>query len=114
MRGYRLEYTSPESLPSPTTGLLQQVDSKADMWSLGMILHKLLFFKLPYRYAAIGDSNGEPVSGVDEHEKMDRLEKEILGYAGYQSICTVLSIFALRVQLFFVQIQAEPRPCREF
>ncbi|KAF4581706.1 putative serine/threonine-protein kinase iks1 [Pleurotus pulmonarius] len=79
-----LEYTSPESLPSPTTGLLQQVDSKADMWSLGMILHKLLFFKLPYRYAAIGDSNGEPVSGVDEHEKMDRLEKEILGYAGFK------------------------------
>lgn len=44
-----LEYIAPESLPSPQTGLLQQVDSKADMWSLGMILHKLLFFKLPYR-----------------------------------------------------------------
>ena len=46
----RLEYTSPESLPSPLTGLLQQIDSKSDMWSLGMILHKLLFFKLPYRW----------------------------------------------------------------
>ena len=45
----RLEYTSPESLPSPHMGLLQQIDSKSDMWSLGMILHKLLFFKLPYR-----------------------------------------------------------------
>ncbi|KAF8954903.1 hypothetical protein BDZ97DRAFT_2064311 [Flammula alnicola] len=45
-----LEYTAPESLPSPHTGLLQQIDSKADMWSLGMILHKLLFFKLPYRF----------------------------------------------------------------
>lgn len=39
-----LEYTSLESLPSPHTGLLHQIDSKADMWSLGMILHKLLFF----------------------------------------------------------------------
>lgn len=44
-----LEYSAPESLPSPITGILKETDSKADMWSLGMILHKLLFFKLPYR-----------------------------------------------------------------
>lgn len=44
----RLEYSSPESVPSPN-GVLHDVNSKSDMWSLGMILHKLLFFKLPYR-----------------------------------------------------------------
>ena len=75
-RHHSLEYTSPESLPSPHTGLLQQVDSKADMWSLGMILHKLLFFRLPYRYA-------EEDSATGEGEKMTRLEHEIQSYSGY-------------------------------
>ena len=79
---YSLEYTAPESLPSPYTGLLRQIDSKADMWSLGMILHKLLFFKLPYRYAAAGDAAGEPVSTTDEGAKMDKLEKEVFDYPG--------------------------------
>ena len=73
-----LEYASPESLPSPQTGTLAQMDSKSDIWSLGMILHKLLFFYLPYRYASGGDGN----SGVGEGEKMERLEKEILEYPG--------------------------------
>ncbi|KAG6872095.1 hypothetical protein C0995_013019 [Termitomyces sp. Mi166 len=77
-----LEYTSPESLPSPLTGFLRQIDSKADMWSLGMILHKLLFFRLPYRYAAEGDANGEPISTDREGDKLDRLEKEVLSYLG--------------------------------
>jgi serine/threonine protein kinase len=80
-----LEYASPESLPSPETGLLQQVDSKADMWSLGMILHKLLFFRLPYRYAADGDAleDGNSGVGVEDSVKMARLEKEVLNYSGY-------------------------------
>jgi len=80
----RLEYASPESLPSPDTGLLGQMDSKSDMWSLGMILHKMLFFKLPYRYAAEGDANGEPTSlgSSQESEKMARLEREVLEYSG--------------------------------
>ncbi|KAF8189776.1 kinase-like domain-containing protein [Mycena galopus ATCC 62051] len=77
-----LEYTSPESLPSPRTGLLSPVDSKADMWSLGMILHKLLFFKLPYKYASDGDAVG---SKVGEGDKMDRLENEVLTYSGFKS-----------------------------
>ncbi|KAJ7274919.1 kinase-like protein [Mycena rebaudengoi] len=77
-----LEYTSPESLRSPRTGLLQPVDSKADMWSLGMILHKLLFFKLPYQYASDGEGNG---SKVGEGDKMDRLEDEVLNYSGFKS-----------------------------
>ncbi|KAF7349348.1 Other/IKS protein kinase [Mycena sanguinolenta] len=77
-----LEYTSPESLPSPQTGMLNPVDSKADMWSLGMILHKLLFFKLPYKYASDGDALG---SKVGEGDKMDRLENEVSTYPGFKS-----------------------------
>ncbi|KAG6878063.1 hypothetical protein C0993_000163 [Termitomyces sp. T159_Od127] len=80
---HSLEYTSPESLPSPLTGFLKQIDSKADMWSLGMILHKLLFFSLPYRYAAVGDANGESLSTDRESDKLERLEKEVLSYPGY-------------------------------
>ena len=73
-----LEYASPESLPSPQTGILAQMDSKSDIWSLGMILHKLLFFHLPYAYASGGDGD----SAIGEGEKMERLEKEILEYPG--------------------------------
>jgi hypothetical protein len=76
----RLEYTAPETLPSPRTGLLQPVDSKADMWSLGMILHKLIFFKLPYANASDGEAAG---SKDVEGDKMDRLESEVLNYAGF-------------------------------
>ncbi|THU97930.1 kinase-like protein [Dendrothele bispora CBS 962.96] len=49
-----LEYAAPETLPSPITGLLSEITSKADMWSLGMVLHKMLFFRLPYFYASSG------------------------------------------------------------
>ncbi|KDQ06555.1 hypothetical protein BOTBODRAFT_181484 [Botryobasidium botryosum FD-172 SS1] len=72
-----LEYTPPESLMRDSTGEYQQIDSKADMWSLGMILHKLLFFRLPYA-----------------NEDIDNLEKEIMGYRGFipsaevQAACT--------------------------
>ncbi|KAF9787814.1 kinase-like protein [Thelephora terrestris] len=76
-----LEYASPESLPSPQTGKLAQMDSKSDIWSLGMILHKLLFFHLPYIYASGGNGN----SAVGESDKMRRLEREILEYSGFRS-----------------------------
>lgn len=52
------------------------------MWSLGMILHKLLFFKLPYRYAADSDNEGSRAGGGGEADKLDRLEQEILAYPG--------------------------------
>ncbi|KIM42420.1 hypothetical protein M413DRAFT_444837 [Hebeloma cylindrosporum] len=91
-----LEYTAPETLPSPETGLLQQIGSKADMWSLGMILHKLLFFKLPYRYAAAGDANGEPISRNEEGEKLERLEKEVLNYPGFKSTPDLVAGFETR------------------
>ncbi|KAJ7207213.1 kinase-like protein [Mycena pura] len=88
-----LEYTSPESLPSPRTGRLQPVDSKADMWSLGMILHKLLFFKSPYKYAPDGDDLG---SKVGEDDKMDRLENEVLNYPGFKYTQTLANQFDTR------------------
>lgn len=86
-----LEYASPESLPSPLTGLLRQIDSKSDMWSLGMILHKMLFFKLPYRYATEGEA-----TAYDEADKMDKLEQEILGYTGFRSTSALVTSFESR------------------
>ncbi|KAF9236044.1 kinase-like protein [Melanogaster broomeanus] len=86
-----LEYASPESLPSPRTGLLQEIDSKSDMWSLGMILHKMLFFRLPYRYATEGEA-----SATDEADKMDKLEREILAYTGFRSTSSLATQFESR------------------
>lgn len=86
-----LEYASPESLPSPVTGVLRQIDSKSDMWSLGMILHKMLFFKLPYRYATEGEA-----TAYDEADKMDKLEQEILGYIGFRSTSALATTFESR------------------
>ncbi|KAJ3906702.1 hypothetical protein F5879DRAFT_1008704 [Lentinula edodes] len=105
-----LEYTAPESLPSPDTGRLQGIDSKADMWSLGMILHRMLFFKLPWRYASDGvgkdsdtprgtenpGSNHPKVRrppARDEAEKMDRLEEEVLAYPGFRSTPALIEAF---------------------
>ncbi|KAG8903254.1 putative serine/threonine-protein kinase iks1 [Tulasnella sp. 417] len=56
-----LEYAAPETLDAQ-----RSVDSKADMWSLGMILHKLLFFRLPY-----------------VHDDIPSLEQEVSEYAGF-------------------------------
>ncbi|KIK21438.1 hypothetical protein PISMIDRAFT_681439 [Pisolithus microcarpus 441] len=86
-----LEYASPESLPSPQTGLLKDVDSKSDMWSLGMILHKMLFFRLPYRYATEGERSEE-----GETDVMNELEKEILGYSGFRSTPSLFAAFESR------------------
>ncbi|KAG8897498.1 putative serine/threonine-protein kinase iks1 [Tulasnella sp. 403] len=58
-----LEYTAPEALNA-----LRSVDSKTDMWSLGMILYKLLFFRLPYT-----------------HDDFAELEKEVLHYPGFKA-----------------------------
>ena len=78
---FSLEYASPESLPTPS-GVLVQVDSKADMWSLGMILHKLLFFRLPYRHASDNVDKSKD-SRRDERETAELLEKEVSAYPGY-------------------------------
>jgi serine/threonine protein kinase len=87
---HSLEYSSPESLPSPRTGVLHHIDSKSDMWSLGMILHKLLFFRLPYMNV------GEEIS-ADDGEKMVRLENEILNYTGCD--CPLITLCLLRIYI---------------
>ncbi|KAI0777737.1 kinase-like protein [Trametes elegans] len=88
-----LEYAAPESLPQPTTGQLLQVDSKADMWSLGMILYKLLFFRLPYRYSSDSEDPSRPKDGK---EFADRLEAEILQYPGFKSSSAMTTAFESR------------------
>lgn len=89
---YSLEYSSPESLPSPT-GQLLQVDSKSDMWSVGMILHKLLFFKLPYASSSDNTRDGREAS--------DALEREVQAYAGYAVYWTGLYAHADEVSHSF-------------
>lgn len=85
-----LEYTAPETLRSPRTGLLMQVDSKADMWSLGMILHMLLFFRLPYHYSSDGDRRSN--DGGD----IGRLEQEVLNYPGFRRHYQMSNLFERR------------------
>jgi len=82
-----LEYSSPESLPSPT-GELLQVDSKSDMWSVGMILHKLLFFRLPYASSSDNTRDGS--------EAPDMLEREVQSYIGFKSSGSLVTAFESR------------------
>ena len=63
------------------------------MWSLGMILHKLLFFKLPYRHTSDNDDPSRPKDG---REYSDRLEAEILGYPGFKPSLPLASAFESR------------------
>ncbi|KXN86651.1 Serine hydroxymethyltransferase 4 [Leucoagaricus sp. SymC.cos] len=99
-----LEYSSPESLPFPQTGVLYEINSKSDMWSLGMILHKLLFFRLPYRYAADGDRDNnlsgkqaaEMQNRLGEAEKFERLEEEVQNYPGFKANPDLVTAFETR------------------
>ncbi|GAA5900141.1 hypothetical protein JCM6882_002624 [Rhodosporidiobolus microsporus] len=63
-----LEYTPPEAwLVDPKTNKLASPDRATDQWALGLVLHLLCFFALPWR------------SGEDTRE----LEREIRGYRGF-------------------------------
>ena len=42
-----LEYMAPETIV-PHRGQLAELSSKADIWSLGILLYVLIFFELPY------------------------------------------------------------------
>lgn len=66
-----VEYSAPEALRLNAAGKLQPVDARSDMWSLGMILHKLIFFRLPYPDIDPTDVNG--------------IEREVLAYPGWKA-----------------------------
>lgn len=84
---FSLEYTAPETLrPDPITGVFRQANSKADMWSLGMILHKLIFFKLPYRAT----------------EDWESLQTEVLEYSGWGLFLTFYFCSARVVMIYWL------------
>ncbi|KAH9822399.1 kinase-like domain-containing protein [Melampsora americana] len=61
-------WVPPESLKKdPRTGQLYEVTQTGDMWQLGLVLHCLCFFRLPYT----------------ESDDIDRLLEEIQRYPGY-------------------------------
>lgn len=66
-----LAYTPPEALvPSATTGHYPPPDRTTDMWALGLVLHLLVFFALPFAEAGPeGDTR--------------KLEEEIKMYHGF-------------------------------
>lgn len=43
-----LEYMAPEAVVPDANGALSELSSKADIWSLGILFHLLVFFDLPY------------------------------------------------------------------
>ena len=47
-----------------------------------IVVFLIPFFLYTFRYAAIGDADGEPISREAEFGKMERLEKEVLDYPG--------------------------------
>ena len=67
-----------------------------------MILHKLLFFRLPYRWAAYGDRPLDGFNNTSPHEDggnendMDRLEREVSSYAGFKSTPRLETLFTSR------------------
>lgn len=63
------------------------------MWSLGMILHKMLFFRLPYQHAS--DSPGKMDSKIDNKDTMDLLQNEVLNYAGYVVMTLVIYLLLI-------------------
>ncbi|KAK0544027.1 putative serine/threonine-protein kinase iks1 [Tilletia horrida] len=65
-----MDFMAPEAIfPDPITGQLQELTSKSDIWSLGMILHLCVFFRLPYRNS----------------DDIDQLRAEMEAYPGYSA-----------------------------
>lgn len=62
-----MEYMAPETLIQDAEGRFRPSDSHADMWSLGMILYKMMFLKLPY----------------EECDNYDVLRAQIISYMGF-------------------------------
>ncbi|WVN87400.1 uncharacterized protein L203_102579 [Cryptococcus depauperatus CBS 7841] len=77
-----MEYMAPETLITDANGSFYPSNSKADIWSLGMILYKMLYLQLPFRH-----------SNTDDY---DQLREEILTYPGFVPSTEVYSIFERR------------------
>ena len=76
-----LEYMAPEAVVPGADGRLRELTSKADVWSLGILFHLLIFFELPY-------------SQVDD---FDLLRTEIAGLGSLQAyVCLSPSNVAAR------------------
>jgi hypothetical protein len=68
-----------------------------------MILHKLIFFRLPYRWAAYGDRpglDGSDAKSLNEDDERgndtDRLEREVSSYPGFKSTARLETLFTSR------------------
>jgi hypothetical protein len=68
-----------------------------------MILHKLIFFRLPYRWAAYGDRpglDGSDANSLNEDDERgddtDRLEREVSSYPGFKSTARLETLFTSR------------------
>ncbi|VVT45330.1 uncharacterized protein SAPINGB_P000714 [Magnusiomyces paraingens] len=70
-----LEYCAPELIRPFSSGELAQFSKKTDMFSLGMILHFLLFSRLPYTPLLI--------DGADS-ESLEKLKKEVIDFKGFE------------------------------
>ncbi|WOO77793.1 putative serine/threonine-protein kinase iksA [Vanrija pseudolonga] len=62
-----MEYMAPETIVMDVNGHWRPSDSHADMWSLGVVLHKMIFLKTPYQFP----------------EDLDALHNEIIAYPGF-------------------------------
>jgi serine/threonine protein kinase len=62
-----LDYLAPESFLTSQDGRPRQHAAALDIWALGLVLHLLMFFRLPY----------------DNTEDVDELTEEIKAYGGY-------------------------------
>ncbi|KAJ9099286.1 hypothetical protein QFC21_004167 [Naganishia friedmannii] len=75
-----LHYLAPETISPDPTGHWREWDTKADIWSLGLILHKLLFFRLPYA----------------ETESYEELGEMIHRYPGFKATTEIKTSFSKR------------------
>ncbi|TXT13454.1 hypothetical protein VHUM_00821 [Vanrija humicola] len=62
-----MEYMAPETIVMDVNGHWRPSDSHADMWSLGVVLHKMIFLKTPYQFP----------------DDLEALHNEIIAYPGF-------------------------------
>lgn len=101
-----LEYMAPETIV-PHDGRLAELTSKADVWSLGILLYTLIFFDLPYKHVADIDALQREISSFHSFE--DTLHRRGL-YHRYKHINPTFVLLLKRM----LQVDPHLRPsCRE-